>query len=780
MKISLDQQNIERIFSEDGPISKNFDGYSVREEQVDMAVAVANAMENYDHLIVEAPTGLGKSYAYLVPALMSGKTVIVATANKSLQNQLADKDVPNLIEMLGLDVEFAVAKGVSNYVCHNKWYNYTDKDNKLGISDTDYQLPAVQEIKLGLSNPEFSGDVEYLRNSLTGSNSRRIVSFSNDCLGQRCDYYENDCYVNKMREKAFSSSLIITNHHLLLYSLKPEHEDRLLPKADIYIIDEAHNLESAATLVFQTALSNNTISQLFEGKAYRENLGPMYAEIEEFSNEIFFKLDEECSSGSPISYKIPEFLSMAECLWKAAIEMGASDSDEQFALLDSMNDHKSAEMEKSAKALKELSGQFKDMSKENESFVRYKKMSQNENFIEFDRDPISPAAYLRSLLFKDDRSVVCTSATLTTNGNFNHFRLQCGLPKEYAEEIKIPHIFDYKRQAFLYQPNMAKFNYAESDKYYNEASEVIRAMIDATDGNTLCLFNSWAGLNTVFNNLVGGENPVIWPTRSQGERVPRRKLLEWFQNTNHSVLCATRSFWEGIDVPGDSLKSVIMDKLPFPNPKDPVHNRRMKILDDIPKREGGIGSFAAYSMPHMALTLKQGFGRLIRNTEDTGVVTVLDSRLSDSRYGKTIRKKDLPPVSYSRNLADVFRFVNSSYVNNNVYGINLYYTEYGFLPSFVEFTVPAKGLRATENLKMDSDCSFSDMMHLSLIMLRERVERGNGDIEKSSLRIRCPKSWFNVDLPKEDLNKKVIEGEVLLWRDVQWILLEKEQYGSFQ
>ncbi|MGL4648554.1 MAG: ATP-dependent DNA helicase, partial [Caldilineaceae bacterium] len=286
--------------------------------------------------------------------------------------------------------------------------------------------------------------------------------------------------------------------------------------------------------------------------------------------------------------------------------------------------------------------------------------------------PINPASLLSKFLFDPQaegggagRRVICTSATLSTAGSFAHFRARCGIISPTIEAV-LPPVFDYEQQALLYQPPLPAFEFRSPDVYYIAVAAEIERLLQVSRGRALCLFTSWSGMQHVAQRLTPrGETGLIWPVRCQGD-APREALLAWFRATPHSVLLATRSFWEGVDIPGDDLSLVVLDKLPFPAPNDPLTRARMEEL----KTAGG-DDFSDYMVPMMTLALKQGFGRLIRRTSDRGVVAILDERLTTKVYGRQVRR-DLPPARFSRDYKDVHRFFQAAFVSDAECALNLW------------------------------------------------------------------------------------------------------------
>ncbi len=769
--------NLDAIFGPQGLLAQSLEGYQFRPEQLEMAQSVERAIEQRRHVIIEAPTGLGKSYAYLIPSLLSGKRVIVATANKSLQNQLADKDVPSLIRALGLHTRYTLAKGRSNYICRYKWLEY-NKEFADGAGQVLHKepLPVVQEIELSLEDAVFTGDIEYLENALPRRLAREIVSFPNDCVGGECRFARTHCYVDLMRQEAFQSQLIVTNHHLLLFSLKPQHEDQLLPEAEVYIVDEAHNLEDAATLVFQTTINSGSLHTLLDGKPFRAALGSKVLELETRNRALFDSMESEVPKDEPIEIELTGFAEMGSHLEDAAAWMESQ--PRPTALVLEHQAEAEAEQRMASSALKSLSNDYQRMAVEDPEYVRYRQVLPRGG-VDFHRAPLRPASLLQSLLFNtDDRTVVSTSATLTTHNDFAHFKRQTGLLSDGLNECRLPHIFDYGRQALLFQPPMPLYDYRQPETYYEAAAEKVRNLLEITKGNTLCLFTSWKGLNIVFDILSQPDHGVIWPIHSQGEDLSRRELLEWFQSTPHSVLCATRSFWEGIDVPGESLVSVVLDKLPFPNPYDPIHRQRMQLMDTEQARGAGPSSFVGYMLPHMAMTLKQGFGRLIRRMDDRGVVTVLDTRLENSKYGRMIRTQDLPPAKYTRRLEDAFRFLSPDLEGRHVYALNVSEGRQDGFSARVEFAVPKLGLR--HNVAMPTGPNSEELVHpihwslaVSLRLLRERIEAKGGLTAESIVEIRCPSKWVQWVRQAPVIEKSELAQELRLWSQVKWFGLEQ-------
>ena len=666
--------DLAHFFGPEGPIAGALEGYELRPSQVEMAEAVQRALRDESIALIDAPTGTGKSIAYLVPAILSGKTVVVATANKSLQNQLYTKDLPFLRRVLGTPIDAVVVKGRSNFVCTLKWEKEQVEQRTIALYDREDDQ--VRHITGWLRETE-TGDVDDLPFVVGAELRPRIVSFPDDCLHSDCRHAEDACWVNFMRDRAATAQVLITNHHLLLNALElGAAGERILPPAAVYIIDEAHGLEQTATAVYETSVTDYTVEQLLTRAVYRDHVDEdeldglrlqntlAFQEASNLSRDNAYRIDAELEQMRRLGNALKELahrlkqrspygggrepdLHEDEAPRRAASPAGGEENEERriYELgIEALNG--------TATKLLTIAGAGRD-----EELVRYavRVYDRRRVSLELHAAPINPAGLLARHLFHpeaDDapvaRTVICTSATLATHGAFEHFKARCGI-QATGEELVLPPVFDYSRQTLLYQPALPPFNHRSPDAYYDRAALEIARLIEVSRGRTLCLFTSWSGLQQVADRLQAPGGGVIWPLRAQND-APRNALLTWFLETPHSVLLATRSFWEGVDIPGDDLSLVVMDKLPFPTPNDPLHSARMKALED-----AGQSSFAAYMVPLMTLALKQGFGRLIRRGSDRGVVAILDERLSSKGYGRQARQ-DLPPARVSRDFGDVYRF----------------------------------------------------------------------------------------------------------------------------
>jgi|GEM_PF-168283 len=673
----LEKTDLTELFSMNGPMATELEDYEVRDSQIQMAEAIKRALIAEKHALIEAPTGTGKSIAYLIPAILAGKTVVVATANKSLQSQLYRQDIPFLRKVLKKPISAVVVKGRSNFLCSYKWDKESFEQQSFAFQDKEHDQ--VTFLRTWLDETK-TGDVDDLPFVLDSELRPRLVSFSDDCLQSDCTHFADNCWINKMRDKATEAQILITNHHLLLNALELGWAgERILPPAAVYVIDEAHQLEQTATNVFEATVTDYTVRQLLTRGAIKDNVNAeriddlemknlfAFQEVERMSDDSAFRIENDLDGIKELAQSLSQMGEVMKRDNPYADETGDAKQEPRKKKPDKSEpdegDEKRRMYEQALAAITSAVNKLMAVavSKRDENFVRYAVRVRDRRHVslELHAAPIDPALLLQQFLFHPEasegydepveRTVVCTSATLSTKNNFDHFKIRCGVLNA-AEEMVLPAVFDYPQQALLYQPNLPSFNYRAPEPYYEAVANEIGRLLEASRGRALCLFTSWKALDEVRKRLMEADNPPIWPMRSQGDTA-RDALLAWFKATPHSVMLATRSFWEGVDIPGDDLSLVVLDKMPFPTPSDPLHSARMKVIDE--EREGK--SFGEYMLPLMTLALKQGFGRLVRRSSDNGVVAILDERLTSKGYGRQARN-DLPPARFSRDFGEVHQF----------------------------------------------------------------------------------------------------------------------------
>lgn len=776
----LADSDLSAFFGSDGPLAAALPGYELRPTQLAMAEAVKRAILEREHALIEAPTGTGKSIAYLVPALLSGQTVVVATANKSLQSQLFSKDIPFLGSLMEQEIDAVVIKGRSNYVCTYKWQQEDQAQRQIALYDREQEQ--VTNLRSWLTETE-TGDVDDLPFLLSSDLRPRVVSFPDDCLQSDCPYYSDDCWVNFMRDRAANAQILITNHHLLLNAMQLGREgQRILPRASIYIVDEAHQLEQTATSIFETTVTDYTVEQLLNHQVIQDRLSE--EELDSFRTLNLLAFQHVAHLSRDNSFQIEGELESMSRLGKMLSDLGKRLKDQNPYQGDAPD---VTDATNSAEEDGEGTGVFAEDRRRYEltisnvnsaatklatvatdrhdaNYVRYAVRINDRRRVtlELHAAPIDPAQLLAKYLFdavEDDepvqRAVICTSATLATNRNFEHFKHRCGI-EETGEEHVLSTVFDFSKQSLLYQPALPAYNYRNPTAFYDAVASEIERLIQVSRGRALGLFTSWSGLQQVGSRLQNPDREIIWPIRAQGD-APRDALLAWFKETPHSVLLATRSFWEGVDIPGDDLSLVVLDKMPFPTPGDPLHSARMKAIDD-----AGESSFGQYMLPLMTLALKQGFGRLIRRASDNGVVAILDERLSSKGYGRQARN-DLPPARFTREFGDVHRFYQDSLHVDAEFAVNVWALptdgssfggEISAGDSDVEVDAGSNSvywrwqLLRLQDGKADEDEGFADdpasvadveiyAMTEALTNLRQRIERAGRSPSDFAVEVRC-------------------------------------------
>jgi ATP-dependent DNA helicase DinG len=569
--------------------------------------------------------------------------MIIATANKALQGQLYNKDVPLVKQALGLDFESVLIKGRQNYVCLRKYQVELPQQRAFAQIDRVrvYDLDALDR---WVRSTE-TGDLEELPFVLDHDTLSNITCPADECLHRDCLHFDN-CFVMRIRQRAAEAQVVITNHHLLITDLQLRAIGGVsLPDTDLIVCDEAHQIEDVATSIFETTVTDYTVTSLMLRRLVREHAPQSKLEEIAAQNRTFFE-------GVRASMNEPTV--KLEGDWEEGIRLGrrVRDLAQTLGQLNPYGDNPDLEEENTRfglalQAIRSAGDHILTVSRSNKDgeVVRFaEQVRQRRVSLILHATPISAAEPLGKYLFGEN-TVICTSATLATGGTFDLFRSRCGIQEEPLQLIGAP-VFDFARQAIVYLPQLHAYDWQNREKYFEAVADEIRRLLEASRGRAFCLFTSWAGMQYVSDRL---RTQLPWPLLLQGE-LPRSELLRLFKSTPHSVLFGTKSFWEGVDVPGDALSLVIIDKLPFPSPRDPLHEARAQRISD----EGG-NAFTEYTLPLMILALKQGFGRLIRTKTDLGVVAILDNRLSTKRYGDLVLKS-LPPAKIARRFDAVYRF----------------------------------------------------------------------------------------------------------------------------
>ena len=649
------------ILGPGGLISRRLPGYESRPAQVVMAETVATALETGRHAVIEGGTGVGKSLAYLIPAIYSGKKVIVSTANKALQDQLVGKDIPFLQHALPREVTAALVKGRSNYLSLDRLDEEERFQTMAGPS------PDYRRLKAWAASTR-TGDFEDLPTLPARDLLGRVGSTTRTCIGNACQYFFGECFVEKMRARAEKASLVVCNHALLLADLLVRDMGAyLLPDRDAVIIDEAHRLEETALDAFTRSLSRRDVAELAENTLLRRYVGETIVDrLHDLADALFRPLElPGGASGTrparaigvqadqafanarvPTSYKLTEQLDGGLRLAEALAEMA-----ERLIRQDPFRDTKtstreSRHYEKLVEWTSRLAEDARLISTVNdEDSVRYVERGAGPRFAEVTAKwtPVDVSEPLAEILFRQT-PVICTSATLAV-GDFSYFRRAVGITD--AAELIAPSPFDYPRQCLLYVPShLPEFRGAATPEYTAALCAEIERLVHASGGRAFLLFTSYRGLEDAYAALAAR---LPYTVLKQGE-APRGELLRHFRADGAAVLFGTRSFWEGVDVVGDALSLVVIDRMPFTVPDDPVVSTRVERM----KREGQ-DWFNDLMLPTATLQLKQGVGRLIRSRTDRGVVAILDSRLAHRSYGVRVIRA-LPPARLVRHIAEVESF----------------------------------------------------------------------------------------------------------------------------
>ncbi len=638
---------IAELLGNDGPLAASVPGFSPRKEQQLMAQATAETIAAKGTLIVEAGTGTGKTFAYLMPALQSGKKIIISTGTRHLQDQLFGKDLPVVRAALQAPVRAALLKGRANYLCWHRMGTAASDGRRL----SGRQLHELEDIR-SWSARTANGDIAELGAVAEDSIIwPRVTSTVENCLGQECEYFQ-DCFVVKARRLALEADIVVINHHLLFADmvLKEEGFGELLPGADAFVIDEAHQLPEVASLFFGATLSSHQLRDLV-----RDTRLEHVREAGDMQD-----LPESADRLEAVTHQLR--LALGQTDRRAAWSAVSDDPALQEALLQlssclqQLTDWLVVAAER-GKGLESCRARAV-MLKERLALLMKHSSSEYIHWFETFRTsfrlnltPLNVAPIFRNCMENLSSAWVFTSATLAVGNSFDHFAAQLGL--EGARQLKLDSPFDYRNNALLYLPDNMP---APNERFYVDAVVACaRDVLQASAGRAFILFTSHSALQAAASQLA---DTLDYPLLVQGT-APRRELLERFRELGNAVLLGTGSFWEGVDVRGAALSCVIIDKLPFSSPGDPILQARIEAL-----REQGINPFMAYQLPYAVINLKQGVGRLIRDRDDRGVLVLCDPRLRSKAYGRVFLKSlpQMPCTSDSDRVHEFFAAVNSSLV----------------------------------------------------------------------------------------------------------------------
>jgi ATP-dependent DNA helicase DinG len=634
-------QDLEEIFGGTGPLARAVAGFRPRAMQLQMAEQVALALAERRWLVAEAGTGTGKTYAYLVPALLSGKRVIISTGTRTLQDQLFHRDLPMLAQALGRGTSVALLKGRANYLCRERFARLHN-----GVLPLEAETTALGAKLKQWADTTAEGDLAEFAELADGNPMReKITSTRDSCTGNRCAEFSR-CHVFAARRRANEADVVVVNHHLLLadLALKEEGFGDILPSVDAVVLDEAHQLPDLAAQFFGSACSSRKVEQwlldlppaLLESGLDAQRLSKQEAALRNALQKAVREVSMVVPSGQRVAWEdnfatvdtaVRELVTRLCDLADALRSLDGGDTLTALAL-----------------RATELAGEFDTIADAAPS-AGARLLSASARGFQCQIIPFNVGETLRAILMAKPMAWIFTSATLAVAGDFSHFIGRLGLT-DRCDTLCIDSPFDFSKQALLYVPTgMPEPTSAE---YSAAVVRCAAELVDIAKGGAFLLFTSHRALEFAARQLR-----ALWKSQGSGYHLlvqgegGREQLLREFRDHGNAVLLGTASFWEGVDVKGDALRLVVIDRLPFASPEDPVTKSRLQR-----SREQGGNPFNDFQLPEAAITLKQGVGRLIRSEADTGVIAICDPRLLSKGYGKQLLAS-LPPMRRSRDILDV-------------------------------------------------------------------------------------------------------------------------------
>ena len=634
---------VEKAFGDNGPLSETMPDFEPRPSQQKMAAAAEQIFSDGGVLLVEAGTGTGKTLAYLVPAILSGRRILISTGTKNLQDQIFHKDLPALRDALQVPFTATYMKGRANYLCLHR-FEAVQEDVDLNSDDNSY-IQEIAEWAIQTKTGDRS-EIEDLPDEFPLWN--QIAATSENCIGTECPSYE-ECFITKMKQNAIESDLVIVNHHLLCAdaAVRQSVYGEVIPTCSYLVIDEAHQLEDVATQYFGVVISNYRFEDL----------------VRDGRRLLNAKTDTEIDSSNHLTDSLEEFSKCGHVFFSVLLLAG-KDKDRTRVTGDTLSPASEAAralstaLQSLAENLSHLGNTTEDIKaiikrltefNEQLSFLMNANDSDYVYFLERRRkgaflraSPIDVSHIVSELLLYRATGAILTSATLTVDGTFNYLRSRLGL--EEATELRLPSEFNFSEQSIMFLPR--NIPDPRNQDFSRIMTEELSKLLQVTKGRAFVLFTSYANLREVHRQL---EKLLPYPLLVQGT-APRTVLLREFRSTPQAVLLATSSFWQGVDVSGDALSCVVIDKLPFASPSDPITAARMDLIE-----ETGGNAFFDYQVPLAILTLLQGLGRLIRHRSDRGVMALFDSRLHTKNYGQRFLAS-LPSAPITDDLCEVEQF----------------------------------------------------------------------------------------------------------------------------
>ena len=636
------ENRVDQVLGEAGLFASQLPRFRPREQQLELAAGILRSLDASEDLLAEAGTGIGKTFAYLVAVILTGRKAIISTGTKTLQDQLFERDIPEVLNIMDVSMRVRLLKGRSNYLCLYRYH----KTRFSAVAKTAENKPLFTEMDVWINNTE-RGELSEL-SLLPGNNSLyfNVTSTPENCLGMDCDHY-TECFVYKARRKAMNADLLVVNHHLLFadMALKSGGFGEVLPEVDVVVMDESHQIPEIAGRFFSQTFSSRQCQELLRDLAEEASaesgataaIADQVQWLERALRDCFMHLHDVPGKGNmqqlrqqPRVYEILELLqSSLQDLEQAAAVIAIQSSG----------------LESCHGRIRALLALLDDMLRAEDSDAIYWYETRSKYF-SLNKSPLDIATPLSAFRAGLDMSWVLTSATLTVNREFKHYQQQTGF--DTAQTLLLDSPFDYQQQALLLLPQGLP---EPNDYAFNQAMfDYMLPLIESVSGGVFFLFTSHRSLQQAAEYF---SNRLQRPLFIQGTQ-ERNQMLREFRKSGRGVLLGAASFWEGVDVAGENLSCVIIDRLPFAHPDDPILQARINHIKD-----NGGNPFFDYQIPRAAISLKQGAGRLIRGESDRGLLVIADPRMISKGYGRVFRNS-LPPMPVTQSVDEAMAFISDN------------------------------------------------------------------------------------------------------------------------